>query len=128
MCKTCFELFFTSCLFEFKVDFNLGSCCDRCLFVGVVLEQCAATLESHATYTGHDTLRRHCIQTQGQPVVVLSIDVERHTGIHNYPCLCLGSYPTGEHSSTTFHTHQWTLNFMMLLYSGNRSSEAWHKV
>ena len=27
---------------------------------------------------------RHSIQTQGRPVVVLSIDVERHTGIHNY--------------------------------------------
>ena len=27
----------------------------------------------------------HSIQTQGRPVAVLSIDVERHTGIHNYP-------------------------------------------
>ena len=32
-----------------------------------------------------DTPSRHSIQTKGRPVVVLSIDVERHTGIHNYP-------------------------------------------
>ena len=25
------------------------------------------------------------VYTQGRPVVVLYIDVERHTGIHNYP-------------------------------------------
>ena len=32
----------------------------------------------------HDTSPRHSIQTQGRPVVVLSIDVERHSGIHYY--------------------------------------------
>ena len=36
-----------------------------------------------------DMTHRHSIQTQGRPVVVLSIDVERHTGIHNNPLLCL---------------------------------------
>ena len=34
--------------------------------------------------TGHDTPSRHSIQTRGRPVAVLSIDVEHHTGIHNY--------------------------------------------
>ena len=28
---------------------------------------------------------RHSIQTQGRPVAVLSIDVERHTEIHSFP-------------------------------------------
>ena len=31
-----------------------------------------------------DITPRHSIQTQGRLVVMLSIDVERHTGIHNY--------------------------------------------
>ena len=39
----------------------------------------------HAADIGHDTSLRHSIQTQGRPVAVLSIDVERHTGIHSYP-------------------------------------------
>ena len=29
------------------------------------------------------------IQTQGRPVVVLSIDLERHTGIHHYTLVSL---------------------------------------
>ena len=45
------------------------------------LAKCAATLESHAADTGHDIPPN--IHTWGQPVIVLSIDVERHTGIHN---------------------------------------------
>ena len=40
--------------------------------------------------TGHDYASRHSIQTQGQPVIVLSKDVEHHTGIHHYSILCLG--------------------------------------
>ena len=44
---------------------------------------------SQYTDTGLDTQTHHTIQTQGWPVVVLSIDVERHTVIHNYPFLCL---------------------------------------
>ena len=47
-------------------------------------KQCAAIQECHAADRGHDTPSRH-IQTQGQPVVVLSIKVERYTGMHNYP-------------------------------------------
>ena len=38
-------------------------------------DQCATTQKCHATDTGHDTPSRHSIQTQGPPVVVLSIDV-----------------------------------------------------
>ena len=34
--------------------------------------------------TGHDNPSRHSIQTQGL-LFVQSIDVERHTGIHNHP-------------------------------------------
>ena len=57
-----------------------------CLLVAVVyFDYCAATQEAHATDTGHDTSRRHSIQTQGLPVIVLSFDVECHTKIHNYP-------------------------------------------
>ena len=41
------------------------------------------THECNATDTGHDTPSRHTIQPRGQPVVVLSIGVERHTGIHD---------------------------------------------
>ena len=48
-------------------------------------DQCAATHECHAADTGHDTPSRHSIQTKGRPVVVLSIDVEHHTRINNYP-------------------------------------------
>ena len=48
-------------------------------------DQCAATQGCHAADTGHDTTPCHSIQTQGRLVVLLSIDVERHTGIYNYP-------------------------------------------
>ena len=41
-------------------------------------------LECHVADTGHDTPPCHSIQTQGRPVVVLSIDMEHHTVIHNY--------------------------------------------
>ena len=44
------------------------------------------THKCQAADTGHDTPLRHSIQTQGRPVVVLSIYVERNTGIHIYPC------------------------------------------
>ena len=33
---------------------------------------------------GRDTPSRHSVQTRGRTVAVLSIDLERHTGIHNY--------------------------------------------
>ena len=50
-------------------------------------DQCDTTQECHVADTGHDTPPCHSIQAQCRPVVVLSIDVERHTGIHNYPFL-----------------------------------------
>ena len=53
-----------------------------------------ATQKGHAADTGHDTPSHHSIQTRGRHVPVLSIDVERHTGIHSYPFLCLGLDPT----------------------------------
>ena len=40
----------------------------------------------------------------GQPVLVLYIDVERHTGIHNYPFQCLGSDPIWKSSPDLHHT------------------------
>ena len=49
---------------------------------------------SQYTNTGHDTPPHHSIQTQGGPVIVLSIAVEHHTGSHNYLFQCLGSDPT----------------------------------
>ena len=52
---------------------------------GASFEQCADTQEFHAADTEHDTPTRHNIQTRDRPVAVLSIDVERHTGIHSYP-------------------------------------------
>ena len=54
------------------------------------------TEKCHAADTGYDTEPCHSIQTWGQPAVVLSIDVERHTGIHNYSFECLSSDPIGE--------------------------------
>ena len=44
-------------------------------------EQCAATQECHAIDAGHDTPPCHRIQTT---VVGLSVDVKRHTGIHDF--------------------------------------------
>ena len=52
------------------------------------MHACNTTQERHAA----DTQHRHSIQTRGRPVL-LSIDVERHTGIHNYPSKYLGSDP-----------------------------------
>ena len=50
---------------------------------------CCHTEMSCRSDTGHDTPPHHSIQTRGRPVV-LSIDVERYTGIHNCPLQCLG--------------------------------------
>ena len=50
-------------------------------------------LSFNITCTGHGTPSRHTVQTWGRPVVVLSIDVEHHTGIHNYLFICLRSDP-----------------------------------
>ena len=58
-----------------------------------------ATKERHAADIGHDTLPYHDIDTPGRPVVALSIGVECHTGIPNYPFSCLGADPA-------FHTER----------------------
>ena len=52
---------------------------------------------------------RHSIQTQGRHDVVLSIDMERHTGIHNYPFNLLG-LTQPRNPSLTFYTHTHTAN------------------
>ena len=44
----------------------------------------ASILECLVPGIGHDTSPYDCIQTESQPVVLRSIDVERHTGIQNY--------------------------------------------
>ena len=67
-----------------------------------------------ATDTGHDIPPRHSVQTQGRPVIVLSIDVKRHTGIHNTHFNVLGKTRPGN-PYPTFHTQQRTLNSMMLI-------------
>ena len=78
---------------------------------------------SQYTDTGNDTPPRHSLQTQGRPVVVLSIDVEHHTVIYNYTFQCLGSDPIGKSFPNRHHTYQLTLNFMMLVWwSSVRSS------
>ena len=67
------------------------------------------------------TLPRHSTQTQGRPIVVLSIDVGRHTGIHNYPFKCLCSDPIGKCFPDLPHT---TANAQLILvwWLSSRSS------
>ena len=68
-------------MYEFNVAFKHKVISRRCLLLAVVFE-CAATQECHAANTGHDT---HPITVyRHRAVAVLSIDVERHTGIHSY--------------------------------------------
>ena len=50
------------------------------------------------------TSSRHSIETRGRPVAVLSIDVERHTGIPNYQFYCLGSDPIRKSVPGLLHT------------------------
>ena len=70
----------------FNVAFkHLRSYRDGACLYQLSFDQCAATQECHAADTGYDTPPRHSIQTQGRPVAVLSIDVERYSGIHSYP-------------------------------------------
>ena len=66
-------------------------------------DQCAATQICHAADTGHDTPPRHSIQKRGRPVAVLSIYVERRTGIHN-PFLSLESDSVGKSFPDLPHT------------------------
>ena len=85
------NIFLNICLFWFNVAFKHlrsyrdGACLEQSYF-----DQCAATQECHAADTGYDTPPHRSIQTQGRPVAVVSIDVERHTGIHSYQLYYLG--------------------------------------
>ena len=96
---------FFRCLLGFNIAFKpltsyrVSTCLQQWFF-----DQCAAAQECHATDTGHDTRPCHSIQSQGRPVAVLSIDMERHTGIHNYHFNVLGQTRSGN-PSLTFHTH-----------------------
>ena len=54
-----------------------------CSSVALIIHS-VAILECHTKGKWHDTRLRHCIQTQGQPVVVLFIDVQHHTGIYYF--------------------------------------------
>ena len=93
------------CLFGFNVSFkHLRSYRNDAYLQQCYFDQCAATQECHAANTGHDTPSRHSIQTRGRPVVVLSIDVKRHIGIHNDPFQCLGSDPIEKSSLDLPHT------------------------
>ena len=69
------------CLYGFNITYKQL----RSHHNGAWLHQYSATQECHAPDTRHDIPTRHSIQTRGRPVSVLSIDVERHSGIHNYP-------------------------------------------
>ena len=72
---------------------HLRSYHDGVCFLQWYFDQCAATQVCHAADTGHVTPPRHSVQTRDRPIAVLSIDVQRHTGIHSYPFRCLGSDP-----------------------------------
>ena len=84
--------------------YHLSSYRDSAYSQQLYFDQCAATQEFHAADTGHNMPTRHSIQTQGQPVDVLSIDVECHTGIPNYPIWCLGSDRIGKSLPDRPHT------------------------
>ena len=60
--------------------------------------------DCHVADTGHGTSPRHSIQTRDRSVDVLSIDVKRHIGIHNYPFYCIGSDPIGKSFPDLPHT------------------------
>ena len=76
---TLFSLFGFNVAFKHLRSYYNDPCLPWCF------DQCAATQECHATDTGHVIPPRHSIQSRGRPVAVLSIDVERHTGIYSYP-------------------------------------------
>ena len=84
------------CLLVFNITLTSEVLSRRCLLVAVILwPMCFHTgMPCHRHRIWHPT--HHSIQTRGRrPVVVLSIDVERHTGIH-YPFQCLGSDQIGK--------------------------------
>ena len=80
-----FLLYMYISLLVFKVALTAEAISLQCLLEAVVLRpiQYAATMECHATDTGHGIPSCHSIQTQGR-LVVIFIDMESYTGIHNY--------------------------------------------
>ena len=66
----------------------------------------------HRNAMQHDTPPRHSVQTRGRSVTVLSIDVERHTGILSYPFKCPWKDPTRKSFPDLPHTP--LLNSMLL--------------
>ena len=94
----CLLLFFggwgVNVTFKLLRSYHDGACLYQWYF-----DQRAATQECNVADTGHDTPPRHSIQTRGRLVAVLSIAVERHTGIH--------IDATGKYT-------QRTLNYMLL--------------
>ena len=98
-----------------------------CLFVGVLTSLLniwsllvSVVLWPMCCHTGMSCCRHmtwhptcHSIQTRGRPVVVLSFDVECHTGIHDYPfyCLCSDqiekSFPVLPHTPANAQLYVW---------------------
>ena len=83
---SCLNDGFINCLLGFNVSFiyighiaAVPACSSGTLTNVLPYKKC------HATDTGHDTPPCHSLPTQGIPVAVVYIDVEHHTGIHNYP-------------------------------------------
>ena len=69
-------------------------------------------MELFASGTGHGNPPRHSIHTQGRSVIVLSIDVEYHAGIHNHLFLCIET-PISQIKIYRLSTPQQTVNFIM---------------
>ena len=112
--KPLFLIMFFFCLFGCNIAFKHIAkvpTCSSDTVTNVLLN----TQKCHAADKGHDTQPSHSIQTRGRPVAVLYIDVERHTGIHNIHFNVLVQTRSGK-TSSTFHTHQRTLHYMMLVW------------
>ena len=80
------------CLFGVNVAFkHLRSYHDGTCLLLWYFDRCAATQKCMlAADTGHATTTRHIYTGTGRPVAVISMNVERHIGIHSYSFKCLG--------------------------------------
>ena len=106
--KWCFVLFWVLCCIETSEVISKHR---QCLLVAVVLwPMCCLT-----QIPWHDTPPHHSIHTRGWPITVLSIDVERHTGIYSYPNLMSRVRPAHKILPWSSTHNQWMLNIMMLL-------------
>ena len=96
-------------------------------FISGNFDQCSATQECHAIGTGHYTPPRDSIQTQGRTVLVLSIDVEPHTGIHKYPFQCLGLDPPRYSSPYTSEcSRPWSRTFIVIVFFKHLSIQVYY--